>query len=277
MMKSSDIKKVVKEAYGEIAKGSGSCCGSLNLCCGSNVSPETISIKIGYSREDLNTVPQDANLGLGCGNPLAFTSLKEGDVVLDLGSGAGFDCFIAARKVGKTGRVIGIDMTREMIERARENAKKGGFDNVEFRLGEIENLPLPDNYVDVIISNCVINLIPDKRSAFGEAFRVLKPKGRIIISDIVFLGDLPEVIKHSIDAYVGCISGAIKKSEYINLMEEVGFRQIAIHDETRFFTECLINEVFVNRLQHNLGMSINNLNEILGLVVSIKVSAIKPI
>jgi arsenite methyltransferase len=177
-MKNEEIRKAVRDGYGEIAKNSGSCCPAKTSCgCGGN-SVETISIGIGYRPEDLHAVPEGANLGLGCGNPVALASLREGETVLDLGSGAGFDCFLAAGKVGKKGRVIGVDMTPEMLDKARENARKAGYGNVEFRLGEIENLPVADQTVDIIISNCVINLSPGKDRVFQEAFRALRPGGR---------------------------------------------------------------------------------------------------
>ena len=208
-MKETDVKKIVREGYARIARGGGSCCSSGGSCCGSAGMTESISKKIGYSDEELTSVPEGANLGLGCGNPVALAALKEGDVVLDLGSGAGFDCFLAANKVGSGGKVIGVDMTPDMLEKARENAHKGGYTNVEFRLGEIEHLPVADSHVDVIISNCVINLSPDKPAVFNEAFRVLKPGGRLMVSDIVLLNELPAFIKSSVAAYVGCVSGAM--------------------------------------------------------------------
>jgi len=177
-MEKEEIGKAVRERYGNIAKQGSSCCGPAKSCCGNTDSAQSISRSIGYSEEELKAVPEGANLGLGCGNPIALASLKEGETVLDLGSGAGFDCFLAARQVGSTGKVIGVDMTAEMLERARENARKGDFGDVDFRLGEIENLPVGDNQVDIIISNCVINLSPNKKRVFQEAFRVLKPGGR---------------------------------------------------------------------------------------------------
>src|SRR4030042_860686 len=212
-MKEAEIKKVVREGYGKVAQQERSGCAPASSCCGNKDLVQDISKKIGYSDEELKVVPEGSNLGLGCGNPVALASLKEGEVVLDLGSGAGFDCFLAANKVGKTGKIIGVDMTPEMVDRARENARKGNYGNVEFRLGEIENLPVANNYVDVIISNCVINLSPDKDRVFQEAFRILKPGGRLMVSDIVLMNELPDSIKNSVAAYIGCVAGAPMTNE----------------------------------------------------------------
>lgn len=225
-MKEDEIKKVVREGYASIAKQERSCCVPVNPCCGSPLAEE-ISKKVGYTENDLNAVPDGANMGLGCGNPVALASLKEGEVVLDLGSGAGFDCFLAANRVGKTGKVIGVDMTPEMLEKARENARKGSYENVEFRLGEIENLPVADSSVDAIISNCVINLSPDKERVFKEAFRVLKPGGRLMVSDLVLLKELPDFIKKSVVSYVSCIAGAIRKEEYMGAIKGAGFQEVS--------------------------------------------------
>src|SRR3989338_7481368 len=216
-----DIKKTVKDSYAKIAQTSGGC-GCESCGCGSNQAVKRQSGKVGYSDNEMSAVPEGANLGLGCGNPVAIASLKEGETVLDLGSGAGFDAFLASARVGQTGKVIGVDMTPEMIEKARVNTKKGNYRNVEFRLGEIEKLPVEDNSVDVIISNCVINLSPDKKSVFMEAFRVLKPGGRLMVSDIVLVKDLPDAIKESIEAYVGCLAGAVKREDYLVFIRGAG-------------------------------------------------------
>ena len=236
-MKEEDVKKVVRDGYARIAQNESPCSCSTSSCCGTTSNAEFISKNIGYSEKELKSVPEGANLGLGCGNPNALASLKEGETVLDLGSGAGFDCFLAANKVGEKGRIIGVDMTHAMLDKARENAEKAGYENVEFRLGEIENLPCADGSVDVIISNCVINLSPQKKRVFGEAFRVLRPGGRLMVSDIVLLGELPDFIKDSKDAYVGCISGAVPKEEYLGMIVEAGFSDVKVLDEAVFTTD----------------------------------------
>lgn len=219
-MDSSEKKQIIKLKYGEIAMSGGSCCCS-SECCG-NTGTEEISKSLGYSGKEVGSVPE-ANLGLGCGNPTAFAELKEGDLVLDLGSGAGFDCFLAAQKVGDTGKVIGVDMTEEMVEKARANALKYGYTNVEFRLGDIEALPLDSGSVDVIISNCVINLAPEKEKVFREAYRVLKLGGRMYISDMVLLDELPKEVQENEEFLVGCVAGAVLKEEYLRLLKEAGF------------------------------------------------------
>src|SRR4030042_6801311 len=226
-MEEEKIKKIVRKGYAKAAKQAGSC------CCG-GTGPGEISKSIGYSENELNSVPEGANLGLGCGNPVAIASLKEGETVLDLGSGGGLDCFLAANKVGEKGKVIGVDMTPEMLDKARANPRKSKRKNVEFRLGEIENLPVGDGSIDVVMSNCVINLSPDKGKTFQEAFRVLKPGGRLMISDIVLLQDLPDFIKKSIEAYIGCVSGAIMKDDYLQKIKSAGFQNVRVIDETLF-------------------------------------------
>jgi SAM-dependent methyltransferase len=274
-MKEEETRKAVREGYAKIAKGSSSCCAPVSSCCGSTDLVQDISKNIGYTEEELKAVPEGANLGLGCGNPVALASLREGDTVLDLGSGAGFDCFLAADRVGRDGRVIGVDMTPEMIEKARENARKGNYGNVEFRLGEIENLPAADNSVDVVISNCVVNLVPDKRRAFREAFRVLKSGGRLMISDIVLLKELPDPIKNSIEAYIGCLSGAIMRDEYIRAIGAAGFQEVRIIDETHFPVEFMTNDPIGQGIIETLKISPEEMKEFATSITSIKVQGIK--
>ena len=259
-MEKENIKKEVRKCYAKVAQTNGSCCASSISCC-SAPTDEQVSKLLGYSQEEINAVPEGANLGLGCGNPTALASLQEGDRVLDLGSGAGFDCFLASKKVGKSGKVIGVDMTPEMLDKARANAKKGKFTNVEFRLGEIENLPVADNAVDVIISNCVINLSTNKKRVFKEAYRVLSPKGRLIVSDIVLLKELPEAVRKDMAAYAGCIAGAEIKDKYLEMMHKAGFNCIISEPETRE----------ANRL----GLTQEQLEDVADSVVSISVSASK--
>lgn len=222
-MEKKDTKKAVREAYGKIVKGGGGCgCGT----CGPDT--KTFAKSIGYSDEELRAIPQEANLALSCGNPTALAGLKKGETVLDLGSGAGFDCFLAASKVGAKGKVIGVDMTPEMVEKARENAKKNGVKNIEFRLGEIENLPVADGSADAVISNCVINLSSDKPKVFREAYRVLKAGGRIAISDLALKKELPEKIRESVEAYVGCVAGAMLIDEYKKIVKASGFKDVKL-------------------------------------------------
>jgi len=275
-MEEKELRKAVKEGYAKIAEQGISCCVSSDLCCGSADLGHDIGRKIGYSEEELRSVPEGTNLGLGCGNPVALASLREGETVLDLGSGTGFDCFLAAKKVGKNGRVIGVDMTPEMVKKAKENAKKGNYRNVEFRLGEIENLPVADNSVDVVISICVINLVPDKKRAFKEAFRALKPGGRLIISDIVLLKKLPDLVEKSVGAYVGCLSGAIMKDEYIKAIRAAGFQEVRIIDESSFPMEFMVNDPTANAMLENSGISPRNVREVENSVISIKVYGTKP-
>jgi arsenite methyltransferase len=276
-MNKEEIGKAVRERYGNIAKQGSSCCGPAKSCCGSTDSAQSISRSIGYTEEELKGVPEGANLGLGCGNPIALASLKEGEVVLDLGSGAGFDCFLAAKQVGSTGKVIGVDMTAEMLERARENARKGDFGNVEFRLGEIENLPVGDNQVDIIISNCVINLSPNKKRVFQEALRVLRPGGRLMVSDIVLLKDLPEEIKNSVAAYVGCVAGGTTKKDYLKTIRAAGFGETKVLGEAAYSAEFLANDPIAVEVSKSLKLSSERAKDLASSIVSIKVSAIKPI
>jgi len=272
-MKEEEIKKVVREGYARIAKKQGSCCASATPPA---AGAGELSRRIGYGEEELASVPEGANLGLGCGNPVALASLKEGETVLDLGSGAGFDCFLAANKVGRKGKVIGVDMTPEMVEKARGNARKGNYVNVEFRLGEIENIPAADNSVDAVISNCVINLAPDKKKVFKEAFRVLKHGGRLMVSDIVLLKELPEAIKNSVEAYVGCLSGAIMKDEYLKAVRNAGFSDVKIMDEAHFPVELMANDPTAKAIMENLNIPGEVVRAIAGSIASVKVHGIKP-
>ena len=229
--KGQKIKKIVRGRYSKIAKEGTSCCPTCGPC-GIDVMEQAKNI--GYSEEELRNIPESAIMSLGCGNPTALADLKKGETVLDLGAGAGIDVFLAANKVGSEGHVIGIDMTEEMVERANETAKKHGHKNVEFKLGEIENLPIEDNSVDVSISNCVINLSPDKLRTYQEAYRVLKPGGRILISDIVTEGELPEDIRKNFEAWAGCIAGALEKKEYLDTIKKAGFKDIDIVSQNTF-------------------------------------------
>lgn len=267
-MKDADIRREVRQRYGGIVRqqtGSAvedqpasSCCGEpapaqATGCCGSEqpaagccdssltATAEQISEKIGYSAAEMGAVPEGANLGLGCGNPTAIASIQPGETVLDLGSGAGFDCFLASKQVGPDGSVIGVDMTPDMIEAARQNAAKGGYENVEFRLGEIENLPVPDATVDLVISNCVVNLSVNKQRVFNETFRALKPGGRLMISDIVLNHPLPEKIAGSPQAYCECISGAALRDDYLQMIGNAGFTDVEIVSEAPF-SSSLITE-----------------------------------
>ena len=269
-----DIREMVRKGYATVAKGGCGCCGPTSCCPGANTA-EQISEKIGYSPEEIGAVPDGANLGLGCGNPLAHAAIHEGDTVLDLGSGAGFDCFLAARKIGKTGRVIGVDMTPEMLARARQNALKAGITNVEFRLGEIESLPVADCAVDLIISNCVINLSPDKARVFSEAFRVLKPGGMLMISDIVLERDLPEAVLSSVAAYVGCLAGAVRKAMYLNLIHGAGFSDVEVLEESTYPIELMVNDPTTQAVLVNLSIPKEELYRIGDSVRSVKVRAVK--
>lgn len=228
-----DIRQNVRDSYSQVAEASnsGNTCGTESSCCGvsSDDAINTIvSTRLGYSKDDLEAVPKGADMGLGCGNPRAIASIQSGETVLDLGSGGGFDCFLAAAETGESGNVIGVDMTPTMISKARENAVRGKFPQVEFRLGEIENLPVADKTIDVIISNCVINLSPDKPRVFKEAYRVLKSGGRLAISDVVASTELPEEIRNDLQLYSGCMAGASVISELEQILSDSGFTEIKI-------------------------------------------------
>jgi arsenite methyltransferase len=265
-VKEDKVRKMVREGYGKIAKAERCGCG-----CNSGTSEQ-----IGYSRDELGSVPEGTDLGLGCGNPVALASLKEGETVVDLGSGGGLDCFLAASKVGPRGKVIGVDMTPEMLDKARDNCRASGYKNVEFRLGEIENLPVADGTADVVISNCVINLSPEKQRVFNEAFRVLKHCGRLLISDMVLLKDIPEPVKKSVLGYIGCVSGAEMKDEYMKLIENAGFKEVKIVEETHLSAEMVLSDATATAIMAELNLTKKSAEEIVGSVASIKISATKP-
>ena len=245
------IRQAVRKTYGQVAQSNGAGCGcGVSACCDTekNSSAKTASVNLGYSEDDVSSVPEGSNMGLGCGNPQAIASLREGEVVLDLGSGGGFDCFLAAKAVGNSGQVIGVDMTSEMISKARENAEKSGLDNVEFRLGEIESLPVANEAVDVVMSNCVINLSPEKPKVFKEVFRILKSGGRLAISDVVATAPLPEDLREDIELHAGCIAGAALITELKSMLEDAGFTNIQIKPIEA--SKALINQWFEGK---NIG------------------------
>ena len=274
-MDQEKIKEKVREGYGRVAVENRSCCGAPSSCCGSSASIQSIGEMIGYSKEEMNQVPEGANLGLGCGNPVALASLREGQTVLDLGSGAGFDCFLAAKAVGDQGRVIGVDMTPEMVKKAWENAKKGGYRNVEFRLGDIEYLPVIDNSVDVILSNCVVNLSPNKPKVFAEAFRVLKPGGTFTLSDVVLLRPLPPALSNSAAAYLGCVAGASLKSEYLEMLSAAGFSEVQVVGESPFYVGEAAVDPVVQAIIEEAKLTPDKIKEVGESIVSIKVVATK--
>lgn len=242
-MKKENTKEIVKKHYSKIAREKKSCCS-----CGNNndLDAEQISKAIGYSVQDIQSLPE-ANLGLGCGNPITFSEIKEGDIVLDLGSGAGFDSFIASKKVGDSGRVIGVDMTLEMIKKAKDLAEKNGYNNVEFRFGDIEDLPIEDKSIDIVISNCVINLAPDKLKVFKEIYRVLKKTGKLFVSDIVLLEELSEEQRNDEELIAGCVGGALLKNDYLNIIKKAGFN-VSIILENKEISKVQYNGVNLESL-----------------------------
>ena len=227
-MSEADVKEFVKQRYSEIAQQETSC------CCSCDSASSDIAHQIGYTDEELNAIPEEASMGLGCVNPVALANLQEGETVLDLGSGGGIDVFLAAKKVGPKGKVIGIDMTQTMIDKAQSLAISHGYENVEFRLGEIENLPVDNESIDIIISNCVINLAPDKSKVFNEAYRVLRSGGRILVSDLVTEGELPLEVKKNFDAWACCIGGALEKNQYLTTIQNAGLSNVHIVKEATY-------------------------------------------
>ena len=267
------IKEAVRDRYAGHARTKTSCCSS-SSSCGSGSSALLVP---GYNTEELSQLPADADLGLGCGNPLALESVREGEVVVDLGAGGGIDCFLAARRVGPTGRVIGVDMTPEMVLLAQRNAKTTGVKNVEFRLGEIEDLPVEDDVADLIISNCVLNLVPDKQRAFAEAFRVLKPGGRISVSDIVTTGPLPEAARASVGAYVACLGGALPLEDYLGAARAAGFADVHVASETAYATTDDEAEELLGAFADDVGVTRDEAVRAAQLFRSVTVQAVKPL
>ena len=276
-MSNDQIKNNVKNGYADIVKRNTkkSFLPGIFQCCNAKEIATDIGRKIGYSEEELKTVPEDANLGIGCGNPTALAFIKKGETILDLGSGAGFDCFLASRETGETGKVIGVDITPEMVAQARKNAEKGNYKNVEFKIGEIENLPIENNSVDLIISNCVINLSNQKEQVFKEAFRVAKPNGRIMISDIILLNDLPDYVKNSVEGHIACLAGAVKKEDYINAIANAGFTDISIDKQAPFPIELMLNDPIAEKIVRENDLTENEIKDIANSIASISISAKK--
>lgn len=275
-MDSQTIKAAVRERYAGFVSNNQSCCGPASSCgCATEGDPGAASLGLGYGAQDLAAVPEGANLGLGCGNPVALASLKPGETVLDLGSGAGFDAFLASKRVGPTGRVIGVDMTPQMIERATALAITHGYANVEFRLGDIEALPLADASVDVIISNCVVNLTTDKVRTFREAYRVLKPGGRLMVSDLVLERPLPEAIRQDMDVYGACVAGALLKADYLKAIEAAGFISLAVAGERRYGLDMFSHELMEAARQRYPELGPEELEVAAGAVMSLQIEATK--
>ncbi|MCE5202934.1 MAG: arsenite methyltransferase [Actinomycetia bacterium] len=267
-----DVKKAVRDQYGKIAVEGGSCCcgSAMSSCCG----PAETSAESAADGARLDTVPAGADLGLGCGSPITLAAIQPGETVLDLGSGAGIDCFLAAQHTGPMGHVIGVDMTPEMITRARGNAASFRLGNVEFRLGELENLPVEGATVDVVISNCVINLVPDKRRAFAEAYRVLVPGGRLVVSDIVLASEVPPGLREWVAGYVACLSGAALESEYLAAVEEAGFEGVKVRERAPFISSP--SDPFVEEIARGCGVTEQEAGDIAARFMSVRVSARKP-
>jgi arsenite methyltransferase len=276
-MNNDQILENVKNGYADILTRSTKKTFLSNLfqCCDPKAMAQDIGKKIGYSDEELKSVPEDANLGIGCGNPTALASIQKGETVLDLGSGAGFDCFLASRETGASGKVIGIDITPEMVVQAKKNAEKGYYTNVEFKVGAIENLPIESNAIDLVISNCVINLSNQKDLVFSEAYRVLKPNGRLMISDIVLLKDLPDFVKSSVEGYIACLAGAVRKEDYIVAMSKAGFVDITIDKQTHFPIELMLNDPIAKKIVQENDLSQEEIKDIASSIASISISAKK--
>lgn len=276
-MDNEQIQQHVKSGYASIVKQNTkkSFLPNFFQCCDPKEVAADIGKQIGYSEDELSNVPEYANLGIGCGNPTALASIKKGETILDLGSGAGFDCFLASRETGETGKVIGVDITPEMVAQAKKNAEKGNYKNVEFKVGEIENLPIESNSIDLIISNCVINLSKQKKQVFKEAYRVTKPTGRIMISDIILLNDLPEYIKNSIEGHLACLAGAVRKEDYLEAIIEAGFTEISVDKQSPFPIELMLNDPIAKKIVNENNLTETEVKEIANSIASISIRAIK--
>lgn len=276
-MDKNQIQKNVKQGYAKIVKRSNKLklVPSFLKCCDVNNVIKDISQSIGYSEDDMKHAPEDSNLGIGCGNPIGIASIQKGQTILDLGSGAGFDCFLAARETGESGKVIGIDMTPEMVMQARKNAKKGNYKNVEFIIGEIENLPIENDSIDLIISNCVINLSNQKEQVFREEFRVLKQNGSILFSDIVLQKELPDYVKYTVEGHIACLAGAIRKEDYIFGLEQAGFSRIQIKKLSHFPIELMLNDPIAQKIVSENQLTEIEISEIVNSIASISIYAKK--
>lgn len=276
-MNNEKIQKNVKSGYANIVKRNTrkSFLPNIFQCCDPKEIATDIGKKIGYSEEELRNVPEDANLGIGCGNPTGLASIKKGETILDLGSGAGFDCFLASKETGEAGKVIGVDITPEMVAQAKKNAEKGKYKNVEFKVGEIENLPIESNSIDLIISNCVINLSNQKNQVFKEAFRVAKSNGRIMISDIILLHDLPDYVKNSVEGHIACLAGAARKEDYLNAIAIAGFSDISIDKEAPFPIELMLNDPIAEKIVMENNLTEKEIKSIANSIASISISAKK--
>ena len=265
-----ELTASVRERYAAAAREGGGCCAP-SYCGGSDES--TVSHDIGYSSVELETLPGGADLGLGCGNPTAIASLSPGDVVLDLGSGAGIDCFLAAQRVGPEGRVVGVDMTPEMLDRARRNAARGGYDNVEFRLGQIEALPVADASIDVVISNCVLNLSTDKPRVLGEIYRVLRPGGRVVVSDLVSSVEVPEALRGDVDALAGCLP--TRRQSYLQQFRDAGFHDVRITEEHPYPADYILDTPMARELMSRHEEYAEELRSLAGAIAGAHFEATK--
>jgi arsenite methyltransferase len=276
-MDNQQIQQHVKVGYASIVKRNTkkSFLPKVFQCCDPREVAADIGKKIGYSEAELQQVPEDANLGIGCGNPTALASIQAGETILDLGSGAGFDCFLASRATGESGKVIGVDITPEMVAQANKNARQGKYNNVSFRIGEIENLPVESNSIDLIISNCVINLSHQKQRVFEEAFRVAKPNGRIMISDIILLNELPDYVKNSVEGHLACLAGAVRKEAYIDAIARAGFTDIRIDKQTPFPIELMLNDPIAKKIISANQLTEKEIKSIANSIASISISAQK--